>query len=50
MSDKKNSDRVPNKNYYLVIRQHKNVTSIGGISAPAIRPRDTGKQMPRSDI
>ena len=35
MSDKKTSDRVPNKNY-LVRRQHKNVTSIGGISAPAI--------------
>lgn len=50
MSDKKNSDRVPNKNYYLVIRQHKNVTSIGGISAPAIRPCDSSQWMPRSDI
>ena len=50
MSDKKTSDRVPIKNYYLVRRQHKNVTSIGGISTQAIRPRDTGQRMPRSDI
>ena len=50
MSDKKTSDRVPNKNYYLDRRQHKNVTSIGGISAPAIWPRDSSQRMPRSEI
>lgn len=50
MSDKKTWDRFPNKNYYLFSRHLKNVTSIGGISAPAIRPRDSSQRMPRSDI
>ena len=36
--------------FQTVRRQHKNVTSIGGISTQAIRPRDTGQRMPRSDI
>ena len=36
--------------FQAVRSQHKNVTSMDGISAPAIWPRDTGQRMPRSDI